>query len=103
MSSRPTCSRCGASDDLHVVTMRYSADEPGGRLLVYCSRCGEEMNPATSLPIALCTPEVFVDYYRRGLTNSAPDIAAALVFGEGAPTGIVETALRLMQTREEAE
>ncbi len=86
------CSRCSAIRWLHVVIMQYDRAQPAGRLLVYCARCREEMRPDISIPVELMSADLFVRLYKLGLTSSAPDMAAKLVFGSSVPGGAVENA-----------
>ena len=53
---RVNCSRCGATEDLHVIVL----GRPCGRLLVYCPACRQQ--PGITLgfnePLNLVTPDV---------------------------------------------
>ena len=78
------CSRCGGGGELALVTLRYSRHAPGGRILVYCSRCREDFAPWIGVCIALdaVTDEVFLGLYRTGKTESDPATAVEIVFGK---------------------
>lgn len=55
-----------------------------GRVLLYCERCRKAGNDriSVSIPIKKITPELFLDLYRTGKTESSPPTAVEIVFGE---------------------
>lgn len=87
MSESVTCSRCGNPRDLSLVTMPYSPDVEVGRILVYCPNCRSDMAKLIGLiiPIGEVSPEVFLELYRTGKTESDPAIATEIVFGKVKP------------------
>jgi len=78
------CSRCGSGDRLNFVIMPYD-DEGPGRVLVYCYRCrrsGHSERIDVSIPLPLVTAELMAACYLHGLTQSDPDTATRIVFGD---------------------
>lgn len=79
------CSRCGSADRLNFVIIPHE-EEGLGRVLVHCYRCrrsgyGKEID--VSIPLLLMTSELMAACYAHRLTESDPDRAARIVFGEG--------------------
>ena len=87
---KPHCSRCGSQDDLHLITAQMCGPDVPGRVLVYCPQCRGELAHMLGLdvPLGEVDVEFFVGLYRDGKTESAPDIAAEIVFGEALPDAI---------------
>ena len=94
---RPRCSSCGDVDDLHVVTLPYGQGNRAGRLLVYCRECRRERQKhfGIDVPLADVTITAFVGLYADGFTESDPETAAGIVFGE-APIDAVRKATAAM-------
>jgi hypothetical protein len=97
--SRARCSRCGESVELHLVTLPYQSERRGGRILVYCRPCRDVMKTDVSIPLELVTAALFVGLYRLGFTDSAPDTAAQIVFGDAVPRGVVRRAKATLDER----
>jgi|SRR6478735_5176003 len=91
---RVNCSRCGATEDLHVIVL----GRPCGRLLVYCSACRQRphIELAFNEPLAVVTPDVVVQLYRDGVTASAPSIAVPIIFGDEVPVGLLDRLLEFV-------
>ena len=88
----PFCSRCGSRDDLHLVTAQMCGPDAPGRVLVYCANCRSELAHmlGVDVPLSEVDVEFFVGLYRDGKTESAPDMAAEIVFGEALPDAVRE-------------
>ncbi len=57
---------------------------------MHCHKCRVDRdNIGISIPIEMLNEDLFVDLYIRGLTESDPDMAVKIVFGE-APAELVE-------------
>jgi hypothetical protein len=84
MQSAVSCSRCGGSRDLHFVTCGEPGGDFPGRALVYCSDCRKGMHHMidVSLPLSQLTPEIFLNLYRLGKTESNPESAIKIAFGK---------------------
>jgi hypothetical protein len=84
MKDSPTCSRCGASRGLNLVTLHYSIDSPSGRILVYCAPCRENYRDhiGESIPLEQVSKEGFLELYRSNKTSSDPQTAVEIVFGK---------------------
>ena len=92
-SPKTHCSRCGSMEDLHLVTAQLWEPEGPGRILVYCVNCRTELAHmlGVDLPLAEVDEDAFVELYREGKTDSAPDMAAEIVFGEALPDAVAGT------------
>lgn len=84
MSRLVNCSRCGEEGDLHFVTCGEAGGSNAGRALVYCAQCRRDMKQHIdiSLPLKLMTSELLLSLYRLGKTDSDPEMAIEMVFGE---------------------
>lgn len=84
MNHSVNCSSCGGDNDLYLVTVLIFGDDVPGRVLLYCLRCREERRQHidVSIPLALVTPKLFAELYRRGKTASDPATAIDIVFGK---------------------
>lgn len=100
MSLNVLCSNCGAVDDLYFVTYGEPGGDFPGRTLVYCSACRKANNHRidVSLPLGLMTPAIFIGLYQTGRTESHPETAVEIVFGEQLPA-VVEAAYNAMSAR----
>lgn len=78
------CSSCGETKDLYLVTKRFEDSSKEGRILLYCTKCREEKghNLGISIPLEEVTREVFLDLYIQGETQSDPETAVEIVFGD---------------------
>lgn len=78
------CANCGEPAEW-LVTIPYS-DDKAGRILVYCDNCRNRGMPIhVSIPLKLVDEDLFVELYRLGYTESEPETAAEVVFGEERP------------------
>lgn len=65
--------------------MPYS-DGKAGRVLVNCNDCRNRDVPIlVSIPLELVDEDLFVELYRLGYTESEPETAVEIVFGEERP------------------
>ena len=78
------CSRCGTTDDLHLIAALLAGPDLPGRVLVYCPTCRDEKAHLIDVDVPLAEVDVafFVKLYRDGKTDSSPSTAAEIVFGE---------------------
>ena len=104
MKDSPTCSRCGASRGLNLVTLHYSIDSPSGRILVYCAPCRENYRDhiGESIPLEQVSKEGFLELYRSNKTSSDPQTAVEIVFGKK-DFNLVREAMRLLSLQGNAE
>jgi hypothetical protein len=77
-----SCSRCGANKDLHLITALYGTGGRSGRIMLYCGPCREWLGDrvGVDIPIDQVDVDCFVEIYERGQSESAPSIAADMVF-----------------------
>jgi hypothetical protein len=101
LTEEPSCSRCGSTANLALVTIRYIEGEGPGRVLVYCPSCRTDFADSigVTIPLGSLTSEAFLDLYRTKKTSSDPDIAVQIVFGEERPELISEASRLLRETR----
>ena len=79
---KPSCSSCGAGDDLHLVTLLYDHSTSCGRILLYCFACRtSKRNFDVSIPIEIVSSEVFEKLYTLGKSESDKGMAYSIVFG----------------------
>jgi hypothetical protein len=84
MSQRVNCSSCGQPAEW-LVTLHHDFHQPG-RILAYCRTCRLEPPPIlVSIPLSLIDDDAFVSLYEQRYTESEPDFATEIVFGEERP------------------
>jgi hypothetical protein len=63
--------------------MPYEEGQRAGRILLCCRTCRVEHSRVdVSIPIEWVDADLFVDLHEQGFTESEPDFAAEIVFGE---------------------
>src|SRR4051794_3176206 len=75
MEKTVRCFSCNGSDRLHLVTGGLGPLGPDPkRILVYCGRCRDSPSAPydLSIPLGFVTPEMFVNLYERGYSESSP-------------------------------
>jgi len=78
------CANCGQPAEW-LVTLPYS-DGLAGRVLVYGNDCrNRDMPILVSISLEMVDEYMFVEMYRLGYTESSPDTATEIVFGEERP------------------
>lgn len=94
------CSACGSVNDLHLVTALIFDSTEIGRLLVYCAACRRAKSEMIGIDVPLKDVDVdfFVSLYRDRKTESDPETAAGIVFGE-APDSAVAGATKALAGR----
>lgn len=82
------CSNCAGTRDLYFVTNGTQGGDFPGRTMIYCAQCRKEKpgNLDISLPIELLTTELFKGLYRLGKTETDPQMAIQVVFGQAIPS-----------------
>lgn len=90
MANEVRCSSCGDAARW-LITLPYGEDSFAGRILAYCTQCRvRNSGVVVSIPLDLVSDDVFLKLYELGYTESPPDTATEITFGEeGAPTAKV--------------
>ena len=85
---RQQCSNCAGTRDLYFVTNGTQGGDFPGRTMNYCVQCRKEKsgNLDISLPIELMTTELFKGLYKLGKTETDPQMAIKVVFGQAIPS-----------------
>jgi len=98
MTDEVRCSSCGDAASW-LITLPYGDDSLVGRILAYCTRCRvRHSGVVVSIPLELVSDDVFLKLYELGYSESAPDTATEITFGEERAE-IAASAEALMQTR----
>ncbi|CAH1220985.1 hypothetical protein ISS312_02041 [Alteromonas mediterranea] len=69
---------------MYFVTNGTQGDDFPGRMVIYCAQCRKERpgNLDISLPIALLTTDLFKGLYIMGKTETDPQMAIQMAFGQ---------------------
>ena len=83
IGNQPTCSSCGKSERLHLITCAGPGAKEPGRTLVYCWQCRRERPNYidVSIPISLLTEDLLIGLYASGKTTSDPSTVVEVILG----------------------